>query len=38
MGYCIPEENFEQMISRIGFMAMLYLLCEDLPFPHAFYF
>ena len=31
MGYYIPEENFEQMISRIELMAMLYLFCEDLP-------
>ena len=38
MGYYIPEENFEQMISRIELMAMLYLFCEDLPLEHVFYF
>ena len=38
MGYYIPEENFEKMISRIKLMAMLYLFCEDLPFAHVFHF
>ena len=38
MGYYISDENFEQMISRIDLMAMLYLFCKDLPFAHVFLF
>ena len=37
MGYYISDEKFEQMISRIDSMAMLYLFCKDLPFAHVFF-